>query len=277
MTDTVTEAKLGGECIPGIAEQASPWGRTWRSPWRKTIRWIARTDACDIATVALIAALVAIALFTFKDYAISNDEGVQHRYGELIIAYYASGFADHAVFNFQNLYLYGGLFDIAAVLLSHLIPIDPYDLRHILCALIGIGGIGAAAATARLIAGPRAALIAAVSLSVCGAWYGTMFNHTKDIPFAAAMMGATLFLIRAARALPSPRASDITAFGLLTGAALGMRVLGLLLVIYAGVAIVLYLPRPWLGHGRARWRFVIESSLRLLPALLVGYIIMILA
>ena len=63
----------------------------------------------------------------------------------------------------QNLYLYGGLFDIIAVALGHLVPIDPYDLRHILCASIGIGGIGAAAATARLIAGPRAALIAAVA------------------------------------------------------------------------------------------------------------------
>jgi hypothetical protein len=274
MTDTVTEAKLGGECIPGIAEKASPW----RSPWSKTIRWIARADACDIATVALIAALVGIALFTFKDYAISNDEGVQHRYGELIIAYYASGFADQGVFNFQNLYLYGGLFDIAAVLLSHLVPIDPYDLRHILCALIGIGGIGAAAATARLIAGPRAALIAAVGLSVSGAWYGTMFNHTKDIPFAAAMIGATLFLIRIARSLPSPRTGDLAAFGLLAGAALGMRVLGLLLVVYIGFAIVLYLPRPNFSlSGYARWRFAIESSVRLLPALLLAYVVMILA
>ena len=104
-----------------------------------------------------------------------------------------------------------------------------------------------------------------------------MFNHTKDIPFAAAMIGATLFLIRIARRLPSPAAVDIAAFGLLAGAALGMRVLGLLLVIYAGFAIALYLPRPWLGYGRARWRFVISSSLRLLPALIMAYVIMILA
>src|SRR5260370_4515742 len=131
MTDTVTEAKLGGECSPGIAEKASPWSRA--------IRWIGRIDACDIATIVLIAALVVIALCTFRDYAISNDEGVQHRYGELIIAYYASGFRDLSVFSFQNLYLYGGLFDIIVVALSHLLPIDPYALRHILCAVIGIG------------------------------------------------------------------------------------------------------------------------------------------
>jgi hypothetical protein len=269
MTDSATDARLTGDRIPGMVRKALRW--------RRAVRWAARFDACDIATVVVIAALVVIALCTFRDYAISNDEGVQHRYGELIIAYYTSGLTDRSVFGFQNLYLYGGLFDIIAIALSHLVPIDPYDLRHILCALIGIGGIGAAAATARLIAGPRAALIAAVSLSVCGAWYGTMFNHTKDIPFAAAMIGATLFLIRIARRLPSPAAFDIAAFGLLAGAALGMRVLGLLLVIYAGFAIALYLPRPWLGDGRARWRFVISSSLRLLPALIMAYVIMILA
>ena len=63
----------------------------------------------------MLAALVVIALATFKDYAISNDEGVQHHYGELIIAYYKSGFTDQSLFNFQNLYLYGGLFDVVAI------------------------------------------------------------------------------------------------------------------------------------------------------------------
>ena len=276
MADTVTEAKLAEERMAaGRAGNASPGSRpTSPASWTSAI---ARLGAYDCATIVLIAALVVIALCTFKDYAISNDEGVQHHYGELIIAYYTSGFRDQSLFSFENLYLYGGLFDIIAVALSHLVPIDPYDLRHILCALIGIGGIGATAATARLIAGPRAGLIAAIALSVCGAWYGSMFNHTKDIPFATAMIGATLFLIRMARRLPTPRAGDIAAFGLLAGAALGMRVLGLLLVIYAGFAIALYLPRPWFGHGRARWRFAIGSSLRLLPALLLAYVIMIAA
>jgi hypothetical protein len=269
MIDAATEPKLTGARISGSAKQASPWSRA--------MRFLARFDAYDLATVALLAALGVIALCTFKDYAITNDEEVQQRYGELIVAYYTSGFKDQGVFSFQNLYLYGGLFDIIAVALSHVVPIDPYDLRHILCALIGIAGVGVAAATARSIAGPRAALIAAVGLSVSGAWYGAMFNHTKDIPFAVAMTGATLVLIRIARRLPSPRTADVAAFGLLTGAALGIRVLGLLLVIYAGFAIVLYLSRPWLALDRARWRFLIESSLRLLPALMLAYVIMILA
>jgi Dolichyl-phosphate-mannose-protein mannosyltransferase len=265
MADTMTEEGPTGHAAPGIAGGSSRWSRP--------LSRIARLDAHDVVTIVLIAALVALALCTFKDYAISNDEEVQHRYGELIIAYYGSGFADQRLFNFQNLYLYGGLFDVVAVALSHLIPVDPYDLRHILCALTGIGGIVAAAAIARLIAGSRAALVAVIALCACGVWYGAMFNHTKDIPFAAAMTGATFFLIRIARSLPTPRRADLAAFGLLAGAALGVRVLGLLLLIYAGAAIVIYLPR----QSEGRWRFALLSSLRLLPALLLAYVIMILA
>ena len=141
--------------------------------------------------------------------------------------------------------------------------------------MMGIGGIAASSATARLIGGPRAGLIAAIALALCGAWYGAMFNHTKDIPFAAAMMGATLFLVRLARQLPSPRGFDIAAFGLLAGAALGMRSLGLLLFVYLGLAIVIYL--PWCEGGGARLRTAANSALKTFPAVALAYLIMILA
>src|ERR1700690_4208696 len=112
----MTEVSLTAERAAGIADKSSSW--------RNALLGIARFNPYDVATVVLLTALVVIALCTFKDYAISNDEGVQHRYGELIIAYYKSGLADRSVFRFQNLYLYGGLFDIIAVILSRLIPID---------------------------------------------------------------------------------------------------------------------------------------------------------
>jgi hypothetical protein len=265
----VTELGLAEENILGVARKALPS--------RNAPPGTARLESHDMATVVLLVALIVVALFTYKDYAISNDEGVQHRYAELIIDYYSSGFRDQSLFSFQNLYLYGGLFDVIAIAVGHVVPIDAYDLRHILCALIGIGGIGATAATARLIAGPRAGLIAAISLTLCGAWYGSIFNHTKDIPFAAAMMGATLFLIRIAQRMPSPRVGDIAIFGLLAGAALGVRVIGLLLVIYVGFAIVLYMPRPWPGQGRTPLRFAVKSFVWMLPALTLAYLIMILA
>jgi hypothetical protein len=232
-------------------------------------------DPFDIAAWLLIAALLVAALLTFRDYAISNDEEVQHRYGELILSYYASGMTDRAVFGYKNLYLYGGLFDVVAILLSRVLPVDVFVVRHVLCLLIGIGGIAAVWATARLIAGTRAGFLAAVAIAVCGPWFGSMFNHTKDIPFAAAMMGAVYFLLRTTRDLPRPRLLHLLLFGMLLGAALGLRALALLVVFYVPIAIALHLPRSetWTDAGR----LMIQSLLLFVPALALAYLIMIAA
>lgn len=241
---------------------------------KRCARWLGQYSPYDIASCAALSALVILAIWTFQDYAISNDEGVQHRYGELIVAYYRSGFTDQSLFKLDNLYLYGGLFDLLGLGMSYIVPVDPYELRHLLCALIGIGGIGAAAATTRLIATPRAAFFTIVALTLCGSWYGAMFNHTKGIPLAAFMAGAMYFLIRASRDLPTPRMRDVIGFGIMTGAALGTKSLSLLLVGYFGLVILMNVPRPVMGHWQERTRFVMRSALWFVPALVIAYLIM---
>ena len=230
----------------------------------------------DRLSLALLVLLGVLAVIVFRDYGISNDEEVQHRYGELILEYYASGLRSDALFKYKNLYLYGGLFDIVAVLLAKILPCDIFLIRHLMSGLIGVAGIGAAWATARLIAGPRAGLIALVSLAVCGPYFGGMFNHTKDVPFAAAMMGAVYFLLRAARDLPSPRWTHLLGFGLTLGAATGLRAIGLLLVGYAALLIVMSaLASPVRPRGTASVvRYIATGFCYFFPALLLGYAIM---
>ena len=142
--------------------------------------------------------------------------------------------------------------------------------------MIGVAGIAARSATARLIAGPRAGLIALIALAVCGPYFGGMFNHTKDVPFAAAMVGAIYFLLRAARDLPAPRWRDVVGFGLMLGAATGLRAMGLLLIGYAGVIVLMSLPRP-VRLAETRPRSSWDRRLRLLPAFAIAYLIMIAA
>jgi hypothetical protein len=233
-----------------------------------------RFDPYDLATFVLLAGLTITALLTVRDYGISNDEEVQHRYGELVIAYYVSGFTNLALLKYDNLYLYGGLFDVLAILISRALPFDPYDVRHILCAFTGIGGIAATWASARLIAGPRAGLIAALVLAVTGVWYGGMFNHTKDITFGAALIGGTYALLRAARDLPRPRMRDVLLFGLMLGCALGLRAMGVLLVGYLGIVVLMKLFDGSLTTGRDRRAFIGRCVLVYSPALLLGYLIM---
>ena len=242
---------------------------------RKVHERFARADRYDALAAALFGALITLVALTFHDYAISNDEEVQQHYADLIVAYYQSGFIDQSVFHFRNLYLYGGLFDLAALGLQNLFALDPYAIRHLLTALTGIGGVVAVWATTRAIGGSRAALLAALAIALCGTWYGAMFNHTKDIPFAAAMMAAVYVLVRIGRELPRPRWRLVVAFGLLCGCALGIRVLGMLLVGYAAFVVAIYTP---IGRGRS-WReslaFVARSALRLSPAFVLAYAIMI--
>lgn len=277
----VSGAKLGEpsrEIDPKIDPKIEPWIDLW-----------------DAASYGLIALLLIFAVAAFRDYGVSNDEDVQHRYGAMIVAYYTSGLYDRSLFEFKNLYLYGGLFDVVAVLLEKALPFDRYLIRHLLSGLIGVAGIAATWATARLIGGPRTGFLAAAALAVCGPWIGAMFNHTKDIPFAAAMMGATYFLLRISRDLPKAQWRHVLGFGLLLGAALGLRVMGLLLVGYAGIAVLLaavWAPRTASriypicgesGHAASRvdptWdrrlEYLVRSTLRMLPAFALGYLIMI--
>jgi hypothetical protein len=236
---------------------------------------VSKIDPYDFSAFLLLVGLAILVALTYGDYGVSNDEGVQQTYGELIIRYYESGFTDRAVFNFDNLYLYGGLFDLMATGIAKLVPLHLYDVRHILCAAFGVGGIAATFATARMIGGARAGLIAAAALAVCGAWYGGMFNHTKDVTFGAAMIGATFMLLRVTRDLPRPRWRDVILLGVLIGAALGLRALGLLLVGYVGLAILGEAALRPLGSIRERLVFVGRSALTVSPALLLGYLIMV--
>ena len=236
-----------------------------------------RVELYDLASVLLFVTLVVLVACTFRDYAISNDEEVQQRYGELILRYYASGLDDQALFHFKDLYLYGGLFDVLAVGLEKIIPLDPYAVRHLLSALTGIGGIAAAWATARAIGGERAGLFAAAGLALCGIWYGAMFNHTKDIPFAAAMMAAVYVLVRIGRELPRPSWRLVFGFGILCGCALGIRVLGLFLISYALLAVAIHAPIGRAAAWRGLWDFAVRSAFALVAAFLVAYAIMVMA
>lgn len=232
-----------------------------------------RLGGTDRLAIWFLGSLFVVAILIFSDYGISNDEEVQHRYGELIVNYYASGFRDTALFNYKNLYLYGGLFDVLAVGAAKLLPFDIFLIRHFLSGIIGVAGIAGAWATARLVAGPRAGLIALIALAVSGPYFGGMFNHTKDVPFAAAMIGAIYFLLRAGRDLPAPRWIDVAGFGLMLGAATGLRAMGLLLIGYAGVIVLISVPRPLRLAESAV--FISKSALRFIPAVLIGYLIMI--
>ena len=101
-----------------------------------------------------------------------------------------------------------------------------------------------------------------------------MFDHTKDIPFGAAMMGALYFLLRLGRELPRPRWHLVLLFGGLCGCALGIRVLGMFLIAYAGLIVITYAPIGPAGSWRGALAFVGRAAFALAPAFVTAYGIM---
>lgn len=239
-----------------------------QAPWRRAFSY-------DRLSALLIFVLVVLVVLTFRHYATSNDEGLQHTYGAMLLDWYASGFTDRSAFTYRNLYLYGGLFDMVAAALAPLTPLPTYELRHLLCGLVGVAGVVAVWRLGRLLAGPRAGFLAALLLAVSAAYYGAMFTHTKDIPFAVGMAWVSYLICRLAPELPRPPLRLVFWLGVVTGLSLGIRVGAVFAVIYVtAVLAVDGVGTAW-RHG---WRRAAARSavgcLALLPALPVAYALM---
>ena len=54
---------------------------------------------------------------------------------------YGSGFKDTGALSFANLYMYGGGFDMAAALLHKFIPLELFETRRLLGAIVGVIGL----------------------------------------------------------------------------------------------------------------------------------------
>lgn len=223
--------------------------------------------------LALFTLLAAFILVTFKQYGISNDEQVQHVYGQLLLNFYTSGFVDQAAFAYKNLYLYGGLFDLIAAILEKLLPLWVWDIRHLLSALFGFAGVIAVYKITHELAGLRAAFFAAFLLTITSAWSGAMFTHTKDVSFAACMAWALYYTLLISTHLPRIPLSLSLKLGLAVGMALGLRIGGAFAVIY--LLLVVFVAGCLNANTlHQKLRFYWHSFLGLLPAGLMAFVLM---
>lgn len=217
----------------------------------RLFRLPARLDAAplDIAAYAVLCALVLIALFTFKDYGLGWDDFAHSQYGEMLYSYYVSGFSDLRAFNFVNLHYYGGGFDITATLLGKILPLNMFDTRRLLGAIVGILGMAVVWRTARRLGGPGAGLAALLLIATAAPYYGHMFVNAKDTPFAVSMIFLVYALVRAFDEYPKPRASTILVFALALGLTVGTRIIGLIAVAFAGIGFLFLIAGEWREQG----------------------------
>ncbi|MBR0987741.1 glycosyltransferase family 39 protein [Bradyrhizobium liaoningense] len=230
---------------------------------------------CDDLAMLVLAAVAVIAGLTFRDYGLGWDDYTHAEYADLLLRMFGSGFKDTAALSFANLYMYGGGFDMVAALLHKVIPLELFETRRLLGAIVGVVGLAVTWRLGRRIGGPLAGLAALLLLALCPIFYGHMFMNPKDAPFAVAMIILMLGLVRLAEEYPKPSPRTILIVGLGAGLSIGCRILGGLALVYAMLGFVPLFLEELRSEGlRESIRRFAHVVYVLLPGLAFGYLVM---
>jgi Dolichyl-phosphate-mannose-protein mannosyltransferase len=230
---------------------------------------------CDDLAIFVLAAVALVASLTFRDYGLGWDDYTHAEYADLLLRMYGSGFKDTGALSFANLYMYGGGFDMAAALLHKVIPLELFETRRLLGAVVGVIGLAVTWRLGRRVGGPLAGLAALLLLALCPTFYGHMFMNPKDAPFAVAMVILMLGLVRLAEEYPQPSPRTVLIVGLGAGLSIGSRVLGGLALVYALVGFVpLFLEEIHTHSAREAAHRLLHVVYVLVPGLILGYLAM---
>ena len=229
----------------------------------------------DRLALIVLGVVAVVAAATFRDYGLGWDDYTHSEYGDLLLAFYGSGFSDQRALSFVNLYKYGGGFDMAAALAAKVLPFGLFETRRLVGAAVGIVGLIATWCIGRRLGGPVTGLVALLLLATCPLYYGHMFMNAKDAPFATAMAVLLLAVVRAFDEYPRPRVATIGLLATGLGLAFGSRILAGIAApcALAGLVVILAGECHALGIKQASARlgtFVLRS----IPALVIGYLIM---
>jgi hypothetical protein len=230
---------------------------------------------CDDLAILALGVVAVIASLTFRDYGLGWDDYTHAEYADLLLRMYGSGFKDTGALSFANLYMYGGGFDMVAALLHKVIPLELFETRRLLGAVVGVIGLTVTWRLGRRVGGPLAGLAALLLLALCPTFYGHMFMNPKDAPFAVAMVILMLGLVRLAEEYPEPSPRTILIIGLGAGLSIGSRILGGLALVYALIGFIPLLLAEIHNNGaRAAAHRFLHVVYVLLPGLILGYLVM---
>src|SRR3977135_3951424 len=232
-------------------------------------------QTCDDLAFLALAVVALVAALTFHDYGLGWDDYTHAEYADLLLRMYGSGFKDTGALSFANLYMYGGGFDMAAALLHKVLPLQPFETRRLLGAIVGMVGLAVTWRLGRRVGGPLAGLATLLLLALCPIFYGHMFMNPKDAPFAVAMVVLMMGLVLLAEEYPSPSPRTILIVGLGAGLSIGSRILGGLALVYAIAGFVpLFLEEIHTHSAREAAQRFAHVVYVLLPGLILGYLVM---
>jgi hypothetical protein len=192
-------------------------------------------SAWRTVAIALALLLLPLLLWMSLDFGVTLDEGRRQANGERIWRLYRGDIVPPVTAN-EN--LHGGLFDVLAVGLQQILPLEPYNVRHLLNAVFGWIGIACCGMVVARLAGWRAAAISLVLLAGLPPYVGHAMNNPKDAPFAALATAALLVIASLPRQFPYLPLRHAVVLGVTIGLCVGVRPGGLLFAGYGALWIL---------------------------------------
>jgi 4-amino-4-deoxy-L-arabinose transferase-like glycosyltransferase len=236
---------------------------------------LAASRVCDRLALVVLTVVSVVALLTFRDYGLSWDDYAHSEYGDLLLAFYASGLRDQRALSWVNLYYYGGGFDLLAALAAKVAPFTLFETRRLMGAAVGVLGLLLSWRIGRRVGGPRAGLVALVLLAACPLYYGHMFMNPKDSPFAVAMAIFLLGLVRAFEQYPRLSIATGALLGTGFGLSFGSRIMGAFGALEALAAFALLFAIECRAHGmQAAGTRLGRFLLALAPVAVLAYALM---
>ena len=221
----------------------------------------------------LLLAVVALMGATVRDYGMTGDEGVQHRYGRKLVRWYATLGQDPSAQPEGDIAMYGGFFEIVAECAVLVSPLDAYETRHVVTLLFAMAALAATWRMGAYLGGEAAGFLALLFLVLTPPFYGHAFNNPKDIPFAGTFASAAAVVLITSRRWPEPGPRCVWAAGIAIGLAAGTRVAGLVLF---GLAALLWLGVVWLkARGPERRPALARLARNGLAVLAIGWVVMV--
>lgn len=166
------------------------------------------------------AALGAAALL--PDFGMTWDEDVHLIHGDLLLAYFTSGFSDLRCLDHVNLRFYGPLFDLLSAAVRSLLGTPRVETQHFLIALFGLATLLGTYELGRQSGRRWVPLLAPALLLGMPRFFGHSFTNPKDLPFACLYVWSLVAIVAVARS-QDRRLRSVLACAATLGAAFAIR------------------------------------------------------